>query len=132
MCNEVHRIREVAFMRTIAPTLCVLLVLSVFAYADAPTTVNIQVAPATIVLKAPLKWITIHADIDYSAVNAASVCINGLDADLVFADDRGDLVAKVSFPRIAPQLLAGSAEIVLTGVTNEGDAFSGSETVRVK
>lgn len=120
-------------MRIVAPTLCVLLLLAASVHAAAPTlAVSIQVSPATIVLKAPLQWLTIHADIACSAVDRSTVAINGLDADAVFADNCGNLVAKVHFERIRPLLSTPSAQIVLTGVTNDGVAFSGSATVPVK
>jgi|LSQX01.3.fsa_nt_gb hypothetical protein len=117
-------------MRTVAVPVIVLSLL-VSAWAIAALNVAIQVSPATIVLKAPLEWITIHTDIPYSTVNADSVTINGLDA-FTKSDNCGDLVAKVRFVKILPQLNAPSAEIVLEGETNGGEAFSGSQVVRVK
>ncbi|NLO04824.1 MAG: hypothetical protein GX131_03225 [candidate division WS1 bacterium] len=120
-------------MRALVPTAVLLLLLVTSAYAVAPVvTVPIQVSPATIILKAPCQWITIHADIDYAAVNASTVAINGLDAEAVFPDNRGDLVAKISFESIISGLEPGETTITLTGVTTEGTAFSGSSTVPVK
>jgi hypothetical protein len=120
-------------MRMLVPVLCALFVFAMVGHAAAPTlSVEIQVAPATIVLKAPCNWVTIHADIAYSNVQKDSVKINGLDPSSVFADDCGNLVARIAFDEITPIVSPPSAEIVLTGVTTDGVAFGGSDTVRVK
>lgn len=120
-------------MRALVPTAVLLLLLVTLAFAAAPViTVPIQVSPATIILKAPCQWVTIHADIAYSTVDASTVAINGLDAEAVFADNCGDLVAKVSFESIVDGLTPGQTTITLTGVTKDGIAFSGSSTVPVK
>ncbi|HCA48266.1 MAG TPA: hypothetical protein DEP45_13205 [Armatimonadetes bacterium] len=118
-------------MRT-AAVLVVVLSLLVSAWAIAALTVNIQVAPAQIVLSAPLEWITVHADIAYADVDPDSVTINGLDDLWIKSDNCGNLVAKVRFVDIVSQLSAPSAVIVLEGETTDGEAFSGSQTVRVK
>lgn len=118
-------------MRIAVSALCVMLLVSA-TLAVADVSVEIQVAPAQIVLKAPSTWLTVHADIPYSVVDDGSVQINGLDADQVFADDCGNLVAKVEMGRIKDLVAPPSVEITLTGLTTEAEAFSGSETVRVK
>ncbi|MFO8080854.1 MAG: hypothetical protein R6V07_11150 [Armatimonadota bacterium] len=120
-------------MRELVTVMCALVVFAMAGHAAAPTlSVEIQVAPATIVLKAPCNWVTIHADIAYSSVQRDSVKINGLNADSVFADSCGNLVAKIAFERITELVSPPTAEIVLTGVTTDGVAFGGSEIVRVK
>jgi len=118
-------------MRT-AVLLCLALALVFTSFAVADLAVDIQVAPVQIVLKAPTPWLTVHADIPYSAVQSRSVCVNGLDADRVFPDDRGDLVAKVDSDRIKALVAPPSAEITLTGLTTDGEPFNGSAVVRVK
>lgn len=120
-------------MRTMLMTLCLALVFAATAVAVGPIiNVDIQVSPATIILKAPCTWITIHADIKCSVVDADSVKINGVDVAVVKADARGDLVAKVPFDAVAPSLSPPEALIVLTGATKDGSVFSGSATVAVK
>lgn len=120
-------------MRRRTAIVCVVTVLALASLAVAATfTVAIQVAPATIVRDAPCEWVTVHADIPYSSVNTETVLINGFDADWVFPDNRGDLVAKVEFENIAPSVGPPSAVITLQGVTTSGAAFTGSATVRVK
>ncbi|MGI5816742.1 MAG: hypothetical protein ACOX9R_01460 [Armatimonadota bacterium] len=119
-------------MRLTLLTLCLVMVLALTAYAVAEMAVDIQVAPATIVLKAPCQWVTVHADIAYGTVDPESVEINGLEADRVFADDCGNLVAKVDFTSAIEGMTPPAAQIILTGVTKDGEAFSGSSFVRVK
>ena len=120
-------------MRALVAVLCLAFVLSLATVAVAQDlSVQIQVAPATIVLKAPCQWVTVHADISFSSVSDETVQINGSDADLVFPDNRGELVAKIAFEEIASMVAAPSAEITLTGVTTGDVPFSGSATVRVK
>lgn len=119
-------------MRMPVLMLCLPLALVVATVAVASLAVDVQVAPAQIVLNAPSTWLTVHADIAYSAVQEGTVYINGLDADRVFPDDCGNLVAKVEMERIKELVEPPSAEITLTGLTTGGEAFSGSAVVRVK
>lgn len=120
-------------MRATVLVLCVMLILALNSLVAAQTqTVEIQVAPAQIVERAPCQWVTVHAEIAYSSVVDSSVQINGLAADAVFADDCGDLVAKIEFGKITAIVDPPEAEITLTGITTGDVAFAGSETVRVK
>ncbi len=120
-------------MRVIVPVLCVLMVLVLNSLVAAQSlTVNIQVAPAQIVEDASCKWVTVHAEISYSSVVDESVQINGLDADAVFQDNRGELVAKIAFEKITATVEPPEAEITLTGTTTGEVEFAGSATVRVK
>lgn len=119
-------------MRVTVVALCLMLLLLMTAHAVAETAVDIQVAPATIVLKAPCQWVTVHADIAFPSVAPGSVEINGIGVDVVKADDCGNLVAKIAFEKITAIVTPPEALITLTGLTKDGEAFSGSATVRVK
>lgn len=94
--------------------------------------VSIQVSPATIVLNRPVKWITIHAEIPYSAVLSDSITLNEIPADSVFADNRGMLVAKFYYSGFADLLAPPSAVMTLAGLTFDGAEFSGSSEVTVR
>ena len=118
-------------MRLMVPVVCtvIMLVLPALVLAE---TVQIQVAPATIVLKAPCPHVTIHAEMPYSSVADNTVQINGLDADATFPDDCGNLVARIAFEKITALVEPPEAQITLTGMTEDGVQFEGMDTVRVK
>lgn len=114
---------------------CLLTVVSgslVFAETSA---VEVQVAPATILIGADqADQITVHAAIAYSIVDTGSVDLNGLSPVATWADDRGELVARFSPAEVEalPEVQAlGDVVLTLSGLTEEGAAFSGSDVVRV-
>lgn len=95
----------------------------------------IYVAPGTIAKSAACNWVTIHTDVPFGSVEAASVAVDGNSVDVAatFADDRGNLVAKLAFSDVAGlvELEPPSAIVELT-LAVDGDELSASETVRVK
>ena len=93
--------------------------------------VPIVVSPSTINLQAAGTWVTVHAEIDYSDVEAASVTLNGIPVKATFADNRGDLVAKFSVVDVRGIVEPGMAQLTLSGTTRDGDTFSGTDAVRV-
>ena len=100
-------------------------------YAD--TEVEVLVSPQNILLDSVQSGsITVHVDIAYSLVNTGSVTLNGVPAKFTFADDRGDLVAKFSEEDIKAIVSPPEATLTLAGVTKAGEAFSGSDVVKVR
>ena len=106
------------------------LVLAAAAHA-ADLVVPIVVAPSTINLQAAGEWVTVHAEIDYSDVQAASVTLNGIPVKATFADSRGELVAKFLVGDVRGIVQPGTAELTLSGTTRDGDTFSGTDMVKV-
>jgi len=98
----------------------------------ATLTVPIQVSPAMLVLAGPGVWLTVHADVAFSLVDASSLTVNGVPSASAFADDRGDLVVKVYQADIEPLVAPPAATIVLDGKLKDETAFTGVEQIRVK
>ena len=118
--------------RSVAPIAGVLATVILAAAAQgADLIVPIVVSPSTINLQAAGTWVTVHAEIDYSDVEAASVTLNGIPVKATFADNRGDLVAKFSVVDVRGIVEPGMAQLTLSGTTRDGDTFSGTDAVRV-
>jgi hypothetical protein len=82
-------------------------------------------------------WLTVHADIPYSAVKTDTVWLEApkgsLQAATTFPDDRGDLVANLRM-RDVTNLLATTEptnDLTLIGFTEAGIAFAGTDTPRI-
>lgn len=99
--------------------------------ASSSMTVDIAVAPSTIIIKDKGEWITVHAVIPYSSVEAETVLLDGIDAVSTFADARGELVAKFDHEEICAIVAPPQASLTLTGMTTAGEPFEGVDTVRV-
>lgn len=95
-------------------------------------TIDIQVSPATIVISSFGECLTIHADIALSKVDRSSVTLNGLYPYAVFADSRGQLVAKFDVDQVKAIVAPPSATLTLAGLTTDGTPISGARTVPVK
>ena len=89
----------------------------------------IYVAPGTIATNAQCTWVTIHTDVPFAGVDTVSAKIDGAAVAVAdtFADDRGNLVAKLKFADVVALVKAPSAVVELTL-----DGVSASETVPVK
>ena len=95
---------------------------------------EIQIAPATIVLDASCTWVTVHTDLAYTSVDAATVELDGIEMAWCKADARGNFVAKFAFGDVAEYLApnaGGPVTLTLTGLAG-GEEFAGSATVWVK
>lgn len=92
----------------------------------------IQVSPHVIVLDSVGDCITVHADIAFSQVNAATVTLNGIPAIGCKADNRGDLVAKFASADVKAIIAPPEALFTLMGLAITGESFTGSETIAVK
>lgn len=95
-------------------------------------TIDIQISPATIVISSFAECLTVHADIALGKVDRSSVALDGLSPYAVFADARGQLVAKFDIDRVKAVVAPPSATMTLTGRTTDGTPFSGTRTVPVK
>lgn len=98
--------------------------------------IQIQVSPSTLNLEYPGTIVTCHTDIAYSAVVAASVALNGIPIDWWKEDNRGNFVAKFTSADVKDWFDENwegieYVELTLTGKTDSGVAFSGTDTIRV-
>ena len=97
-------------------------------------TIEIQASPHTILLSWKSQGalrITIHADINYSAVDTYSVDLGGFSALYTFADNRGNLVAKFAYDDVVTLVNEGNTELTLSGKMDDGTEFEGTDVVRV-
>jgi len=101
-------------------------------------TIEIQVSPQTLLPNADQGGsVTVHVDLDYSLVNelpAGTILLSGVPASISYSDARGDLVCK--FPETAVKALfdglpPGDYSLTLTGLTEAGEDFAGTDEVRV-
>ena len=98
----------------------------------------IYVAPGTIAKSAACNWVTIHTDVSYHSVAGDAAAVNGTEVEVAvtFADDRGNLVAKLRFTDVVALVDPPSATITLTLTVvvdeDEMEERSASETVRVR
>jgi len=99
--------------------------------ASTSVTIEIQVAPSTIVIKDEGEWVTVHAVIPYSTVDAGTVLLDGITPVSTFADACGDLVAKFDHEVMCAFVDPPEATLTLTGMTTDGESFEGVDTVRV-
>jgi len=114
----------------LAFALCgVLLPSTLFAYD-----IEIDVAPNVLNIQSASVVVTVHTDVAYSLVVGSSVYLNGVAISHWKADARGNFVAKFSSDEI--KSLDGLKiddynTLVLTGYTSEGDAFIGTQEIKV-
>ena len=88
-------------------------------------------SPSTLVMGSQGVWVTVHADIPYRIVDAATVTLNGVPVTATFADNQGELVAKFQIDAIKGTVSPPSAVVELVASTIYGDTFRGKDTVRV-
>lgn len=99
-----------------------------------PITVPIVISPSTINLESEGVWVTVHAEIPNSSVIGLSVTLNGVEVIFTKADNRGDLVAKFYVDDVKDEDIIEpdtTAILMLSGMTCEGVAFSGTDTIKV-
>lgn len=120
---------------------CLVVVISV-AYLCAPTPshgfdISIQVSPSTLNIQSKGEVVTIHTDIPYSSVVGGSVILNEIPISWWKADNQGNFVAKFNMDDVKELAEAGELEVpgenvlTLTGYTNDGEEFTGTETIIV-
>lgn len=110
------------------------LVLSPLRAADSTVPVNIQCSPSVVVLHAIAAGdcLTVHTDLRFRDVDTTRPLeLNGLQAYAAFSDSRGYLVAKFDLTALRALLSLPATTLTLTGFTDDGSAFAGSDVVRV-
>ena len=103
--------------------------------ASAQTEITIDVAPNVLNIASEGTVVTVHTDIAYSAVEGASVQLNGIDIAWWKSDSRGQFVAKFNMEEVTELvthdiLELGDITLTLTGESTLG-AFSGSQVISV-
>ena len=96
-----------------------------------PVEITITVSPQTLVLGSQGEWVTVHADIAYSRVDAVTLLLNGVEVSVTKSDANGSLVAKFELDSVKDIVGPPEATFVLEGLTHDGTPFAGSDTVRV-
>ena len=99
---------------------------------DLPATITITIAPNTLVLGLQGTWVTVHTNIPYSSVQGSSVVLEEIPAASTFADNRGNLVAKFNQDEVEAIVAPPQETLTLTGTYDNGDLFSGSDSIVVQ
>lgn len=94
-------------------------------------TTPIMISPNTINLDSEGVWVTVHAEIPYSIVLGASVTLDGIPVEVTKADARGELVAKFCVDDVRDIVEPGTVELTLVGLTETGEEFTGTDTIKV-
>ncbi|MEJ2233071.1 MAG: hypothetical protein P8X67_04025 [Syntrophobacterales bacterium] len=116
----------------LAVTLCWLLYPAAALSAEIP--IQIDVAPNVLNIQSQGAIVTIHTDIAYSAVDGASVYLNGVAIQWWKADARGNFVAKFVMDEIKTLdglIIDGYNVLVLNGYTTDGHTFIGEQEIKV-
>ena len=116
----------------LAVTLCWLLHPAAALSAEIP--IQIDVAPNVLNIQSEGAIVTVHTDIAYSAVDGASVYLNGVAIQWWKADARGNFVAKFVMDEIKTLdglIIDGYNVLVLNGFTTDGDTFIGAQEIKV-
>ena len=116
----------------LAVTLCWLLYPAAALSAEIP--IQIDVAPNVLNIQSQGAIVTVHTDIAYSAVDGASVYLNGVAIQWWKADARGNFVAKFVMDEIKTLdglIIDGYNVLVLNGYTADGDTFIGEQEIKV-
>ena len=96
--------------------------------------IEIQVSPNTMNLQSNGIVVTIHTDIPFSAVDAQTVSLSGVEIDSWKSDNGGFFVAKFNMDDVKAieSLQIGELNtLTLEGFKVTGETFSGSEDVLV-
>ena len=96
--------------------------------------IQIDVAPNVLNIQSHGEIVTVHTDIAYSAVDGASVYLNGVAIQWWKADARGNFVAKFVMDEIKTLdglIIDGYNVLVLNGYTTDGDTFIGEQEIKV-
>jgi hypothetical protein len=114
----------------IAVTLCWL----VYPTAALAEEIQIDVAPNVLNIQSQGEIVTVHTDIEYSAVDGVTVELNGVSISYWKADARGNFVAKFVMDEI--KMIDGLKideynELVLYGYTKYDDTFIGKQEIKV-
>ena len=93
---------------------------------------GVAVSPQTLILGVDQGgWVSVHTDIPYGSVDLSSLALNGVMVSWTKADSTGNLVGKFKEAAIKAIVTPPEEVMTLTGVSKEGVAFVGSDSVRV-
>ena len=92
----------------------------------------ITISPKTIIIGSDAEWVTVHTNIPYYKVDRSTLILNGIKVAWTKSDAKGNLVAKFDFTKVENIVNPPQATLTLTGSTNDGVSFSGSDTVAVR
>lgn len=119
--------------RVLTLTLTLFLAAVCVPLAFAAEEIPVMVSPDTIVLEDGVDEhvLTVHAEISYYSVADVELDdgTNIYDSYITFPDNRGELVAKFRIP--AENLEEGTLALELSGITDDGATFSGSDEISV-
>jgi hypothetical protein len=95
--------------------------------------ITIDVAPNILNLSHQGTVVTVHTDIGFSAVDGATVCLNGVPIYYWKSDSQGDFVAKFRAADVKdlPLVIDGYNTLTMVGTTKTGLAFWGSQDILV-
>jgi hypothetical protein len=94
--------------------------------------ITIDIAPYVLNIASSGTVVTVHTDIAYSAVEGASVQLNGVEIAWWKSDSRGQFVAKFNMEDIEEIVNVGEMNtLTLTGVKYVGATFSGTQEISV-
>jgi hypothetical protein len=99
---------------------------------DGGIAIALQLSPQTLVAGDQGTWVTAHTDIPLGMVVRSTVELDGLPAVSVFADAQGNLVAKFRQKDVLSMVSPPSATLTLSGLTDDGEPFAGSDTITIK
>jgi hypothetical protein len=123
---------ELAIRRVLVASIAVVALFVLVGGRLAAEEIDITVSPHVINIASASTVVTVHTDIAYSAVDGASVKLNGLDIAWWKSDSRGYFVAKFMASAVKGIVDAGTtATLTLVGEKESGGSFSGSDTVEV-
>jgi len=95
------------------------------------------VSPSTLNIQSNGEVVTVHTDVPYSSVVGGTVILNDIPISWWKADNQGNFVAKFTMSDVKALAVAGELEVpgenvlTLTGYTNDGEGFTGTETIVV-
>ena len=115
-----------------ALTVSVLIGLISMSACAADVEITTKITPRALVLISEGTLVTVHTDIAYSAVDTASLTLNGIPIAWTKSDARGQLVAKFNQDDVKNIVAPPSATLELSGYTKSGESFSGTDTIVVK
>jgi len=95
---------------------------------------TIRVAPNVLNIQSEGTVVTIHTDINYSAVEASTVSLNGIEISSWKADNRGNFVAKFLMEEVKALEGLDIGEyntLTIEGYTYEGEFFVGVQDIIV-
>jgi hypothetical protein len=99
--------------------------------------IGIQVSPSTILLNWKTQGdarVTVHTEVPYGLFNGAEIDVwleDDIQATSIFADARGDLVAKFPYQELVSLLGVGTVTLHVKAVARDGTVYFGSDQVRV-